>query len=152
MIVFWAAPKLEAHHQRLDAAEDEEQEGGDQVEDPDLLVVGGVTHPSHPGVGWEGSARLSLRAECSPGPPARRALVLEGSPAEHPAVGECSGFDEATTDRVASELDAIAHTELLQDIRPVAVYRLLADHELLRDLLARQPLCDQLHDLELPRG
>ena len=32
--------QLEAHHQRLDAAEDEEEEGGEQVEDPDLLVIG----------------------------------------------------------------------------------------------------------------
>ncbi len=33
--------QLEAHHQGLDAADDEEDEGGEQVEDPDLLVVGG---------------------------------------------------------------------------------------------------------------
>ena len=33
--------QLEAHDQRLDAADDEEPEGGEQVEDPDLLVVGG---------------------------------------------------------------------------------------------------------------
>ena len=33
--------ELHAHQQRFDPAEREEHEGGDQVEDPDLLVVGG---------------------------------------------------------------------------------------------------------------
>ncbi len=33
--------QLDAHEQRLDPAEHEEHERGDQVEDPDLLVIGG---------------------------------------------------------------------------------------------------------------
>ncbi len=47
--------KLQADHQRLGAAEDEERERGDEVEDPDSLVVGG-REPAHQ------AARLGLGA------------------------------------------------------------------------------------------
>ena len=43
-------PQLGAHQQRLDPAEREEHEGRDQVEDPDLLVVG-RRHPVDPPLG-----------------------------------------------------------------------------------------------------
>ena len=39
--------ELDPHQQRLDAADDEEHEDGEQVEDPDLLVIG-RRQPGHP--------------------------------------------------------------------------------------------------------
>src|ERR1041385_8860104 len=54
--------------------------------------------------------------------------------------GMGSGFDEAAPDRVASQLDPIAHAELLEHVCAVAIDRLLADEELRRDLIASQTL------------
>src|SRR3954447_11561649 len=61
------------------------------------------------------------------------------------------GLHETAPDRVARQLHAVAHAELLEHVRAMAVDGLLADEEHLRDLLARVPLGDQLHDLELTR-
>src|SRR4051812_28130771 len=60
-----------------------------------------------------------------------------------------SGLDQAAADRVARQLDAVAHAELAEDVRPVALDGLRADHEDLGDLLRRVRLGDQLHHLEL---
>ena len=59
--------------------------------------------------------------------------------------------DEAAPDGVAGELHAVSHAQLLEHVRAVAVDGLLADEELLGDLLASKPLSDQLDDLELAR-
>src|SRR5215212_6710315 len=60
--------------------------------------------------------------------------------------------DEAAPDRVAREVHAIAHPELLEDVGPVPVDGLAADHEHLRDLVARVTLGDKLDDLDLARS
>ena len=65
---------------------------------------------------------------------------------------ESSGHDEPAPDGVAGQLDAVAHAELLEHVGAVAIDRLLADEELLGDLLARHALRDQLDDLELTRA
>ena len=44
------------------------------------------------------------------------------------------GFDEAAADRIAGQLDTVAHPELLEHVRAVALDRFFADHELLGDL------------------
>src|SRR5688500_19545461 len=62
-----------------------------------------------------------------------------------------SGLDEAAADRVARELDAVAHAELLEDVGPVRLDRLLADREQLGDLAVRVALGDELDDLLLAR-
>src|SRR5512145_345455 len=61
-----------------------------------------------------------------------------------------SGLDEASADRVAGQLDPVAHAELLEHVRAVAIDGLLADEELRGHLFARQSLRDQLDDLALP--
>ena len=58
----------------------------------------------------------------------------------------------AAPDRVPGQLDAISHPQLLEDVRAVALDRLLADHQDLGDLLARVALGDQLDHLLLTRG
>ena len=63
-----------------------------------------------------------------------------------------SETDEAAADRVARELDAVAHAELLEDVRAVALDRLLADEQHLGDLLVGVRLGDELDDLLLARG
>src|SRR5215212_7768748 len=60
--------------------------------------------------------------------------------------------DEAAADRVARQVDAVAHAELLEDVRPVAVDRLAADDQHLRDLVARVALRDELDHFDLARG
>src|SRR5215217_5134828 len=62
------------------------------------------------------------------------------------------GRDQAAPDRVAGQLDPVPHPELLEHVLTVPVDRLPADEELLTDLLARQALGDQLHNLELARA
>src|SRR4051794_6499123 len=61
------------------------------------------------------------------------------------------GLDEALADRVADELDAVAHPELAQDVRAVRLHRLLRQVQRLRDRLVRVRLGDQLEDLLLAR-
>jgi len=53
-----------------------------------------------------------------------------------------SGLDEAPSDRVTRQVDPVADPELLEDVRAVALDRLLADHEDLGDLLAGVSLGD----------
>ena len=60
-------------------------------------------------------------------------------------------LDQAAADRVAGQLDAVAHAELVEDVLPVALDGLDADHELLGDLLRRVRLGDQLQHLQLAR-
>jgi hypothetical protein len=62
------------------------------------------------------------------------------------------GLDQAAADGVAGELDAVAHSELLEDVLAVSLDRFHADHELLRDLLRGVGLGDQLQYLQLARG
>src|SRR4051812_23043377 len=63
-----------------------------------------------------------------------------------------SRLHEPTPDRVPRQLDAVAHAELLEDVRAVRLDRLLADREDLGDLAVRVALRDELHDLLLARG
>src|SRR3954451_6189564 len=60
-----------------------------------------------------------------------------------------SRLHEPTPDRIPRELDAVAHPELLEDVRAVALDRLLADDEHLRDLVVGVRLGDELDDLLL---
>ena len=55
-------------------------------------------------------------------------------------------------DRVAREIDAIAHPELLEDVAAVVLDGLLADHELPGRSLRSCALGDELDDLDLARG
>src|SRR5215211_8931508 len=61
-------------------------------------------------------------------------------------------LDQALADRVADELDAVAHAQLLHRVRAMVLDRLLGQVEDLRDLAVRVCLGDQLHHLLLPRG
>src|SRR3954447_23283871 len=81
-------------------------------------------------------------------PPIRGTPHPAGALPRNPA----SGLHEALADRVADELDAIAHAELGEDVRAVPLHRLLADDEHLGDVAGRVRLGDQLEDLRLPRG
>src|SRR3954447_18101653 len=56
---------------------------------------------------------------------------------------------ETAADGVAGELDAVAHGELLEDVRAMALDRLLGDEEHLADLLVGVRLGDELDDLLL---
>src|SRR4051812_31814379 len=58
---------------------------------------------------------------------------------------------QATPDRVAGQVDPVAQPELLEDVRAVALDRLLAQHQQRRDLLRRVALGDQLRHLFLAR-
>src|SRR3954471_16128515 len=58
---------------------------------------------------------------------------------------------QSAPDRVAHELDAIAHAELAQQVGPVRLDRLLGQVQDLGDLLVRVRLGDQLEDLLLAR-
>src|SRR5437763_17174734 len=60
-----------------------------------------------------------------------------------------SGLDEAAPDRVANQLDPIAHAELAQHVGPVRLDRLLRDVQRQGDLGVGVRLGDQLHDLFL---
>src|SRR4051795_9855209 len=60
--------------------------------------------------------------------------------------------DQAAANRVARQVDAVAQPELLEDVRPVALDRLLAEDEQGGDLLRRVPLRDQLRDFFLARS
>src|SRR5262249_23941916 len=55
-------------------------------------------------------------------------------------------------DRIARQLGAIAHPQLVENVATVVVDRLARDHERVRDLVTRVTLSDQLHDLELAGG
>ena len=61
--------------------------------------------------------------------------------------GRSLRLDESATDRVAGQLDPVAHAELVEDVLPVPLDRLDADEELLRDLLRGIRLGDQLQHL-----
>lgn len=55
------------------------------------------------------------------------------------------------SDREPSQLHPVSQTELVEDVGAVTLDRLEADHKSIRDLPRREPLSNQLHDLELPR-
>src|SRR3954470_2623429 len=57
--------------------------------------------------------------------------------------------DQSPADGVARQVDAVAHPELLEDVRSMAVDGLAADEEHAGDLIARVPLGDELDHLEL---
>src|SRR3954452_1424922 len=61
------------------------------------------------------------------------------------------GLGQSAPDRVAHELDAVAHAELAQQVRPVRLDRLLREVQRLGYLLVRVRLGDQLQDLLLAR-
>src|SRR4051812_2954639 len=75
----------------------------------------------------------------------RRAAMLS---TRRPAFGG-SRRDQAAPNGVPRELDAVAHAELLQHVGPVAVDRLAADHQEVRDLVAGVAFGDKLEHLEL---
>ena len=58
-------------------------------------------------------------------------------------------LDQAAADGVASELDPVAHAQLVEDVLPVPLDGLDADHQLLGDFFRRVGLCDQLQHLQL---
>src|SRR3954454_339454 len=63
-----------------------------------------------------------------------------------------SGLDQAAADRVADQLDAVAHAELAHRVGAVVLDRLLGEVEDLGDLFGRVRLDDELADLLLARG
>src|SRR5215213_9933900 len=71
--------------------------------------------------------------------------------ARAPQSCRASGFDEPAPNGVPSQFDAIAHAELLEDVRPVALDGLLGDEEHLADLVVGMRFGDELDDLLLTR-
>ena len=61
-------------------------------------------------------------------------------------------LDETAADRVAGELDTVAHAELLEHVGAVALDGLLADDERAGDLAVVVSLGDELDDLQLAWG
>jgi hypothetical protein len=61
------------------------------------------------------------------------------------------GLNQPAPDRIAGELHAVTHPELLEHVRPVAFHGLLADDEQLGDLARGMALGHELHDLALAR-
>ena len=72
----------------------------------------------------------------------------------HPWQGSAGslGLYEASADRVAHQLHAVAHAQLGQHVGPVGLHRLLGQVEGLGDLAVGVGLGDQLRDLELARA
>jgi hypothetical protein len=58
-------------------------------------------------------------------------------------------LDQTAPDRIARQIDAVAHAELTEDVGSVAFDGLDAEDELRRDLLGALSLADELQDLEL---
>src|ERR671918_2875668 len=84
------------------------------------------------GNGWWSPSFERLRA----GRCAGRAIPR--GPGRHEPFGDgISGLNESPLDRVARQLDAIAHAELFEDVRTMSLHRLHADDEHLGDLLRR---------------
>src|SRR5919202_4048302 len=86
------------------------------------------------------------------GRPSAAPWIPDRISARSPSPRWASGGDEPAADRVAREVDAIAHAELLEHVGPVAVDGLAADHEQLGDLVAGVALGAELEHLELARG
>ena len=63
-----------------------------------------------------------------------------------------SGLDEPAPDRVADQLDAVAHPELAQEVPAVGLHGLLGEVQDLADLPVGVRLGDQLQDLLLARA
>src|SRR5687767_7306850 len=84
---------------------------------------------------------------------AARPIHPEGTPSGRgrDPVGP-SGLHEPLADRVADELDPVAHAELGEDVRAMALDGLLADDQQLGDLARRVRLRDELEHLGLARG
>src|SRR5918997_2228110 len=65
------------------------------------------------------------------------------------AIWWSSGLDQPAPDRVAHELDAVAHLELAHEVRAMGLDRLLRQMQRLADLLVRVRLGDELEHLAL---
>src|SRR4051812_9727661 len=76
-------------------------------------------------------------------PAAQRTSVVSASATRDGTRGSL-GFGEPAADRVAHELDAVAHAELAQQVRPVRLDGLLGEMQDLGDLLVRVRFGDQL--------
>ena len=63
-----------------------------------------------------------------------------------------SRLDQSAADRVAREFDPVAHAELLEDVRAVALDGLLGDVQQRADLVVGMRFGDELDDLLLARG
>src|SRR5687768_9509681 len=100
---------------------------------PDRRSACGTGHRGRPSA-WTGRifAATPVRRGRDPGRSAlplrcARRLVVVDSP--------LLGLDQPATNRVAGQLDAVAHAELVEDVLAVALDGLDADPELLGDLL-----------------
>src|SRR4051812_43707361 len=62
-----------------------------------------------------------------------------------------ASIDEFVVECGERELEAVRHAKLVEDIRDVVLDRVLADRELPRDVLVRQPAHDGGDDLLLAR-
>jgi hypothetical protein len=100
------------------------------------------------------SRRRNGPAGHDPGPSSRHAATRPGSRRLRTGrrLSPDLRLDQAALDRITSELDSISHPELLEDVRAVAIDRLLADHKDLGDFLAGQAFRDLLGHLELAWG
>src|SRR5215208_5293440 len=83
-------------------------------------------------------------------PRRRFAQRLRRTASQRPEQG--SRLHQSAPDRVARQLDAVAHLKLLEDVRSVTIDGLVADDQSLGDLLAGQALGNQLHHIQLARG
>ncbi len=81
--------------------------------------------------------------EAEPGEPGEGEQGPPPGPSMRGAPAHRLGDDESPADGVAGELDPVVHPQLLEDVRPVALDCLAADHERLGDLLVRVGLRDE---------
>ena len=112
--------------------------------------------PQNPGKGFArdgpGLASRARAGVCGAAAVGRRAAPALARARRPPATGPARlGLDEAAADRVAHELDAVAHAELAQQVGAVGLDRLLGEVQDLGDLRVGVRLGDQLDDLLLAR-
>src|SRR3954468_2157808 len=112
-------------------------------------VPGGRTAPCQPaGSGVSPPAFASHTPNTAPA--AQRTSVVSAS-ATREGTPRSLGLGQAPADRVADELDPVAHAELAQQVGAVRLDGLLGEMQDLGDLLVRVRLGDQLEHLLLAR-
>src|SRR3954469_21320586 len=122
---------------------------------PGRCVPGGRTAPCHPPAGASSWALASHTPSTPAG--AQKTSVVSASTTRvgtHRRLRRAprrSRLGQPTADRVADELDAIAHAELAQQVGPVRLDGLLRQVQDLADLAVGVRLGDQLEDLLLAR-
>src|SRR5918999_2342453 len=131
-------------------------------------VPGGRSEPPQPAAAGASSPRVASHTPKTPAAAMTTSVVRASArrdmPAEyggrmppwvskrrHGCLAQASCFREAAADRVADQLDAVAHAELAQQVGAMRLDGLLGQMQDLGDLLVRVRLGDQLQHLLLAR-